>query len=63
MMIAEDLRNAVVQFETQHIREVLARYPDLTVAAKRLGISLSTLYRKLQPMVGERPVRRIGNCL
>jgi transcriptional regulator with PAS, ATPase and Fis domain len=44
-----DLREAVRQFERQHVREVLATTGrDKREAARRLGISLASLYRKLE---------------
>ena len=42
------LRDAVRQFEQQHVRDVLAEaHFDKREAARRLGISLASLYRKL----------------
>jgi DNA-binding NtrC family response regulator len=45
----DDLRGAVARFERLHIRSVLARADgDKRVAARRLGMGLSSLYRKLE---------------
>lgn len=45
----DDLRAAVARFERLHIRSVLARSDgDKRVAARRLGMGLSSLYRKLE---------------
>lgn len=45
----DDLRSALVRFERNHIRAVLDRSSgDKREAAKRLGLSLSSLYRKLE---------------
>ena len=44
-----DLREAVRQFERQHVRDVLAEAGwDKREAARLLGISLASLYRKLE---------------
>jgi DNA-binding NtrC family response regulator len=53
-----DLREAVRQFESQHIRDVLAQTrSDKREAARLLGISLASLYRKLnvEPENGSAP--------
>ena len=53
-----DLREAVRQFESQHIRDVLAQTrADKREAARLLGISLASLYRKLnvEPENGSAP--------
>jgi DNA-binding NtrC family response regulator len=45
----DDLRAATAHFERQHIRSVLARCGgDKREAARRLGMGLSSLYRKLE---------------
>lgn len=45
----DDLRTAVARFEQNHIRRVLARCDgDKREAARRLGMGLSSLYRKLE---------------
>ena len=45
----EDLRTALDRFEAQHIRRVLDRAGgDKREAARRLGLGLSSLYRKLE---------------
>ena len=49
-----DLREAVRRFERQHVQDVLAEAGwDKREAARRLGISLASLYRKLD--AGDRP--------
>jgi DNA-binding NtrC family response regulator len=51
-----DLREAVRQFERQHVREVLATTGrDKREAARRLGISLASLYRKLEAGPDDNP--------
>ncbi len=45
--LVEDLSEAVDRFERQHIQRVLKRWPDKKEAAKRLGLGLSSLYRKI----------------
>jgi two-component system response regulator AtoC len=47
-MPSPDLRAAVRQFERRHVRDVLVEAGgDKREAARRLGISLASLYRKL----------------
>ena len=47
----DDLRGALRASETLHIRTILARTnQDKRAAAERLGISLSSLYRKLEEL-------------
>lgn len=49
--IGDDLRDAVRAFERAHILGVLSRAEqDKRVAAQRLGVSLSSLYRKLEEL-------------
>ena len=43
----DDLGDASTQFEKHHIERVLRETPDKRRAAKRLGIGLSSLYRKI----------------
>ncbi len=46
---SDDLRTALDRFESQHIRRVLDRAGgDKREAARRLGLGLSSLYRKLE---------------
>ena len=52
----EKLGAAVDRFEKLHIERVLAATPDKREAARRLGISLSSLYRKIEEY-GVRAVR------
>jgi len=47
-----DLRGAVRWFERQHLEDVLAETADKRQAARVLGISLASLYRKLSPGAG-----------
>lgn len=47
----DDLREAVRAYERHHIEDVLGRCgQDKRIAAKRLGVSLSSLYRKLEEL-------------
>jgi DNA-binding NtrC family response regulator len=47
----DDLRSALREYERQHIRRVLSDCgEDKREAARRLGLSLSSLYRKLEEM-------------
>lgn len=46
----EDLRAAVAHFEKRHIDRMLKQYPDKREAAKRLGLALSSLYRKIEEL-------------
>ena len=49
--VGEDLKQAVLQFERQHIMQSLRRNQyDKTETAKRLGIGISSLYRKLEEL-------------
>jgi DNA-binding NtrC family response regulator len=45
--LVDDLGEAVHRFEKQHIERVLHRCPDKKEAARRLGMGLSSLYRKI----------------
>jgi transcriptional regulator with PAS, ATPase and Fis domain len=46
----EDLRAAIAHFEKRHIERVLRDCPDKREAAKRLGLALSSLYRKIEEL-------------
>ncbi len=46
----EDLRAAVAHFEKRHIDRMLKQHPDKREAAKRLGLALSSLYRKIEEL-------------
>jgi len=46
----EDLRGAVAHFEKRHIEKMLRECPDKREAAKRLGLALSSLYRKIEEL-------------
>ena len=52
----DDLNKAVERFEAVHIGRILRQTPDKREAAKRLGIGLSSLYRKIEQygLQGER---------
>ncbi|HZY89470.1 MAG TPA: helix-turn-helix domain-containing protein, partial [Gemmataceae bacterium] len=45
--LADDLGEAVKRFEKQHIERVLRQTPDKKEAARRLGMGLSSLYRRI----------------
>jgi DNA-binding NtrC family response regulator len=45
--LVDDLGEAVRRFERQHIERVLRQTPDKREAAQRLGVGLSSLYRKI----------------
>jgi DNA-binding NtrC family response regulator len=49
--VGDDLRNALRAYEKAHIQAVLAKVnQDKKVAAERLGVSLSSLYRKIEEL-------------
>ena len=41
------MNEAVRRFEKLHIERLLKRFPDKKEAAKRLGVALSSLYRRI----------------
>jgi DNA-binding NtrC family response regulator len=45
--LVDDLGQAVRRFEKQHIERILRALPDKKEAAQRLGIGLSSLYRRI----------------
>ncbi len=45
--LVDDLGEAVKRFERQHIERILRQTPDKKEAARRLGMGLSSLYRKI----------------
>jgi DNA-binding NtrC family response regulator len=45
--LVDELNEAVRRFERQHIERLLKRVPDKKEAARRLGMGLSSLYRKI----------------
>jgi DNA-binding NtrC family response regulator len=45
--LVDDLNEAVKRFEKQHIERILSQTPDKRDAAKRLGMGLSSLYRRI----------------
>jgi len=50
MRRTDNLRQAVAQFERAHIERVLRESQDKKEAARRLGLSLSSLYRKIEEL-------------
>jgi DNA-binding NtrC family response regulator len=53
--LVDDLTQAVKRFERRHIERVLRQAPEKKEAAKRLGIGLSSLYRKIDELNVEVP--------
>jgi DNA-binding NtrC family response regulator len=45
--LVDELSEAVRRFERQHIERILRQAPDKKEAARRLGMGLSSLYRKI----------------
>jgi DNA-binding NtrC family response regulator len=45
--LVDELNEAVRRFERQHIERILRQTPDKKEAARRLGMGLSSLYRKI----------------
>jgi DNA-binding NtrC family response regulator len=45
--LVDDLGEAVKRFERQHIERILRQTPDKKEAARRLGMGLSSLYRRI----------------
>jgi DNA-binding NtrC family response regulator len=45
--LVDDLGEAVKRFEKQHIERILHQIPDKREAARRLGMGLSSLYRRI----------------
>jgi DNA-binding NtrC family response regulator len=45
--LVDDLNKAVKRFERQHLQRILRQVPDKREAARRLGMGLSSLYRKI----------------
>jgi DNA-binding NtrC family response regulator len=48
--LVEDFAEAVRRFERQHLERILRQSPDKKEAARRLGIGLSSLYRKIEEL-------------
>lgn len=48
--LEDDLRAALAHFEKRHIERILREVPDKKEAAKRLGLALSSLYRKIEEL-------------
>ena len=57
MSAGDNLRDAMRAYEKAHIHAVLAKVDnDKRVAAERLGVSLSSLYRKIEELeIGSLP--------
>jgi DNA-binding NtrC family response regulator len=53
--LVDDLTQAVKRFERRHIERILRQTADKKEAAKRLGIGLSSLYRKIDELNVEVP--------
>jgi DNA-binding NtrC family response regulator len=51
----DNLRKATALFEKQHIERILRQTPDKEEAARRLGIGLSSLYRKIAELHVQTP--------
>jgi transcriptional regulator with PAS, ATPase and Fis domain len=45
--LVDDLNEAVRRFEKHHLQRLLRRFPDKKEAARRLGMGLSSLYRRI----------------
>jgi DNA-binding NtrC family response regulator len=45
--LVDDLAEALRRYERLHLERVLRRFPDKKEAARRLGVGLSSLYRKI----------------
>jgi DNA-binding NtrC family response regulator len=45
--LVDDLGEAIRRFERQHIERILRQVADKKEAARRLGMGLSSLYRKI----------------
>lgn len=48
--LTDNLREAVAHFERSHIERLLRDAPDKKEAARRLGLALSSLYRKIEEL-------------
>jgi DNA-binding NtrC family response regulator len=48
--LTDNLREAVAHFERCHIERLLREAPDKKEAARRLGLALSSLYRKIEEL-------------
>ena len=48
--LVDDLGEAVRRFEKQHIERILRQIPDKREAARRLGMGLSSLYRRISEL-------------
>jgi len=48
--LVDDLAEAIRRYERQHIERMLRRFPDKKEAARRLGVGLSSLYRKISEL-------------
>jgi len=48
--LVDDLGQALKRFERMHIERILHQMPDKKEAARKLGIGLSSLYRKIDEL-------------
>jgi DNA-binding NtrC family response regulator len=48
--LSDNLRETLAHFERRHIEHILHDTPDKKEAAKRLGLALSSLYRKIEEL-------------
>jgi DNA-binding NtrC family response regulator len=55
--LVDDLNEAVRRFEKQHLERILRQTPDKKEAARRLGMGLSSLYRKIAELGIQIPER------
>jgi DNA-binding NtrC family response regulator len=53
--LVEELGEAVRRFERRHIERILAQAPDKKEAARRLGMGLSSLYRRIADLGVQAP--------
>lgn len=51
--LVDELAEAVRRFEKQHIERIMRRWPDKKEAARRLGMGLSSLYRRIADLAIE----------
>ena len=58
--LSDDLDSAMARFERLHILRILRQTPDKKEAAKRLGIGLSSLYRKIEVLNILNPTEKRG---
>jgi len=56
----DDLGEAVKRFEKQHIERILGQTPDKREAARRLGMGLSSLYRRIAELGIQTTTQGVG---